>query len=291
MPNESDFLSWVKHQQETSAFVRLPAGDDLAILKWPANDLLLIGIDQVLDGVHFDSLAHSPRAIGRKAVNRNLSDCAAMGCLPAAAVASFALPKGAGLEYAKELYWGMRDATDPFDCPIVGGDTGTWNGKLAVSVAIIGRADGVQPITRDGAQAGDGIYVTGPLGGSILGRHMIFSPRIREGRALAMSGIVTTMIDLSDGLSRDLPRLCSGAIVEEGALPIHADARASRSDNLGPLVHALNDGEDYELLFTASAPPPLGIRIGSVTGVTGIYLRRIDGALEPLVSQGWEHRL
>jgi thiamine-monophosphate kinase len=291
MSSESDFLSWVKQQQQASAFVHLPAGDDLAILRWQSDDLLLIGIDQVLDGVHFDSLTHSPRAIGRKAVNRNLSDCAAMGCLPAAVVASFALPNGAGLDYAKDLYRGMRDAADPFDCSIVGGDTGTWNGKLAVSVAIIGRADGVQPITRSGAQAGDGIYVTGPLGGSVLGRHMTFSPRIREGRALAMSGVVTAMIDLSDGLSRDLPRICSGAIVEGGAMPIHADARTSRSDNLSPLARALNDGEDYELLFTASDPPPLGIRIGHVTGTTGIDLRRVDGVLEPLVSKGWEHRL
>jgi thiamine-monophosphate kinase len=290
MSTESDFLAWVKQQQATSG-VLLPAGDDLAILQWPSNDLLLIGVDQVLDGVHFDSTIHSPRAIGRKAVNRNLSDCAAMGCLPAAIVASFAMPTAVGIEYARELYMGMREAADVFDCPIVGGDTGSWGGKLAVSVTIIGRADGVKPITRTGAQPGDGIFVTGPLGGSILGRHMTFSPRIREGRELAKSGVVTAMIDLSDGLSRDLPRIAKGAIVEETALPIHDDARVVQANSQTPQERALHDGEDYELLFTASATPPLGARIGSVTGADGIYLRRANDTLDSLLSQGWEHEL
>ena len=295
MPTESDFLAWVKQQQQATSRVLLPAGDDLAILRWPSDDLLLVGIDQVLDGIHFDASIHPPRAIGRKAVNRNLSDCAAMGCLPAAAVVSFALPGGVGLDYATELYQGLRDAADPFDCPIVGGDTGSWNGKLAVSVSIIGRADGVKPITRTGARAGDGIYVTGPLGGSILGRHMIFLPRIREGRQLASSGVVTAMIDLSDGLSRDLPRICSSAIVEETGLPIHDDAKVAATESgighRSALAHALHDGEDYELLFSASAPPPVGTRIGTVTAQGGIALRRRDGTVEPVVSQGWEHGL
>jgi thiamine-monophosphate kinase len=291
MSTESDFLDWIKKQQQATPLVPLPSGDDLAVLNWPSDELLLIGVDQVLDFVHFDTSIHTPRAIGRKAVNRNLSDCAAMGCLPAALVASFALPAGVGLEYAKELYLGMRDAADPFDCVIVGGDTGTWKSKLAVSVTIIGRADGIRPITRVGAKAGDGIYVTGPLGGSILGRHMTFSPRIREGRELASSGVVTAMIDLSDGLSRDLPRLCSGAIVEEAALPIHDDARIPRANAGSPFWHALHDGEDYELLFTSPVPPPLGVRVGTVTGEEGIFLRLRGGALEPIVPLGWEHRL
>ena len=100
MPAEFDFISWIRSQQRTSELVQLAAGDDLAILKWNANDLLLVGADQVLDGVHFDSKIHSPRMIGKKAMNRNLSDCAAMACLPAAAVATVALPA--------ELRWNMR---------------------------------------------------------------------------------------------------------------------------------------------------------------------------------------
>src|SRR5947207_15700109 len=129
MPGEFDFIDWIRSQQQASEFVPVPPGDDLAVLKWAGDDLLLVGADQVLDGVHFDSKVHSPRDIGRKAMNRNLSDCAAMACLPASAVVTAALPRGASLEFAKEIYLGLREAADVFDFPIVGGDTGTWDGK------------------------------------------------------------------------------------------------------------------------------------------------------------------
>src|SRR5690349_16701509 len=170
MASESDFLDWIRLQQSTSPIVSLAAGDDLAVLKWPTNELLLAGADQVIEGIHFDSSKHTPQQIGRKAMNRNLSDCAAMACLPAAALAAVALPRGIGIEFAKELYLGLREAGDAFDCPIVGGDTASWDGKLVLSVTILGRAEGIAPITRAGAKANDGIYITGPLGGSILGR-------------------------------------------------------------------------------------------------------------------------
>src|SRR6059058_5199050 len=168
MPGEFDFINWIRSQQKPTKIVTHPAGDDLAILSWPEEELLLVGVDQVIDGVHFDSSKHSPRAIGRKVMNRNLSDCAAMACLPAAAVATVALPRGAGIEYAKELYLGLREVADPFYCSIVGGDTASWDGKLVMTVSILGRSGGVEPVTRSGAKPDDAIYVTGPLGGSLL---------------------------------------------------------------------------------------------------------------------------
>ena len=131
MPGEFDFIDWIRARSSASARVIVPPGDDLAVLKWDGDDLLIVGVDQVLDSVHFDSRVHSPRDIGRKVMNRNLSDCAAMACLPAAAVATAALPRGTSLDYAKELHLGMSDAAAPFDCAIVGGDTGSWDGKLA----------------------------------------------------------------------------------------------------------------------------------------------------------------
>src|SRR5437660_2076236 len=140
MPGEQDFINWITSQQKCSKLVQRAAGDDLAILKWPADDLLLVGVDQVLDGVHFDSAVHSPRQIGRKAMNRNLSDCAAMGCLPAAAVVSIAAKKGTGSPYLEELYLGMREAAKAHECEIVGGDTASWDGKLAVTVTVLGRS-------------------------------------------------------------------------------------------------------------------------------------------------------
>lgn len=296
MPGEFDFIDWLRSQHKPSAFVPVPQGDDLAVLKWPAKDLLLVGADQVLDGVHFDSKIHSPRLIGRKVMNRNLSDCAAMACLPAAAVTTAALPRGVGLEYARELYLGMRAAAEPFDCVIVGGDTGSWDGKLALTVTILGRSAGIPPVRRSGAKPGDGIYVTGPLGGSILGRHMTFEPRVSLARQLAATGRVTAMIDVSDGLSRDLRHICRdsgrGAILDASLIPIHDDVRALPLDGRTPIEHALNDGEDHELLLTGQFDEgeiPL-VRIGTVTEEKPILITQ-DGRTRPIRAGAWEHRI
>lgn len=296
MAGEFDFINWMRAQHQPSEFVPVPQGDDLAVLRWPPADLLLVGVDQMLDGVHFDSKIHSPRAIGRKVMNRNLSDCAAMACLPAAAVTTAALPRGIGLEYAKEIYLGLREAADPFDCAIVGGDTGSWEGKLLLSVTILGRSAGVWPITRSGAKAGDPIYVTGPLGGSILGRHLTFEPRIGLARTLAQTGRVTAMIDLSDGLARDLRHICResgvGAIIDAAQVPVHADAITVSRDGRSPLDHAMGDGEDYELLLTGRLDGldlPI-TRIGQVTADPRILLNH-NARMELLQPSGWEHLL
>lgn len=295
MPGEFDFIRWVMSQSGATDRVLVPPGDDLAVLKWDASDLLIVGVDQVLDGVHFDSKVHSPRAIGRKVMNRNLSDCAAMACLPTAAVATAALPRGISLDHVKELHQGMTEAGAPFDCQIIGGDTASWNGKLVLTLTILGRSAGIAPVTRTGAKPGDGIYVTGPLGGSILGRHMTFTPRVTLAREIATLG-ANAMIDLSDGLSRDLGHICIqskvGAILEAARIPIHEDAKKlAQRDGLPPLDHALNDGEDYELLFTASVDHSArATRIGTIVAERGAWLER-NGSREELVSKGWEHAI
>lgn len=296
MPAEFDFIDWIRSQQRAGGIVQLAAGDDLAVMKWQAEDLLLVGVDQVLDGVHFDSSVHPPRAVGRKVMNRNLSDCAAMACLPAAALVSVALPRGRDLEFARELYLGIKEAGEKFECPIVGGETGSWEGKLAATVTILGRSGGMLPISRAGAKPGNSIYVTGALGGSLLGRHMEFVPRIREARSLARTNLVTAMIDLSDGLSRDLAHICRasggvGALIDASAIPIHPDAIEMRRDGRSPLDHALHDGEDYELLFTAERPElgRHGTSIGVITSEPGIWLVKSDETREPLEPKGWEH--
>jgi thiamine-monophosphate kinase len=297
MPGEFDFIQWIRTQQKPSELAPLPAGDDLAILKWPEKDLLLVGVDQVLDGVHFDSTVHSPRQIGRKAINRNLSDCAAMGCLPAAAVVTIASPAGTGMDYLKELYLGIKEAGDKFNCEIVGGDTASWPGKLAVTVTILGRSAGIKPITRSGASPLEAIYVTGPLGGSILGRHLTFEPRIDLARQLAKNFRITAMIDLSDGISRDLAHICResdvGAHVWAKQLPVHQDAIETRRDGRSALDHALHDGEDYELLFTSpdKIPPTIAAAIGMTFRGSGVILRASDGSESPLAPHGWEHTL
>jgi thiamine-monophosphate kinase len=297
MPGEFDFIHWIRSRQSVGGIVSLAAGDDLAIVDWPQNDLLLVGVDQVLDGVHFDSAKHSPELIGRKVMNRNLSDCAAMACLPAAALVSVALPQAMSLEYARQLYTGIQQAGETFGCPIIGGETGTWEGRLAVVVTILGRSAGIEPIRRAGARAGDGVYVTGPLGGSIHGRHMTFTPRVELARKLAQQAPPnrpTAMIDLSDGVSRDLAHICAesgvGAVIDADSVPVHPDAMQIAPQEPGSgLHHALHDGEDYELLFTCPGRPVEGTRIGTITAERGIFLQMgtMRVVLEP---GGWEHR-
>nr|MBA2708880.1 thiamine-monophosphate kinase [Gemmatimonadaceae bacterium] len=236
---------------------------------------------------------------------RNLSDCAAMACLPEAAVAAVALPKRplaglALLDFAKELYVGLREAADVYSCVLVGGDTASWDGKLAITVTILARSAGIPPITRSGAKPGDHVYITGPLGGSILGRHMTFKPKIEQGRLIGLLGTlgaVHAMIDVSDGLSRDLKHICRqsgvGAIIEADCIPIHEDATAlCLRDGISALEHALHDGEDHELLFTGKPQPELegAIWIGRIVEGNEIQLRTQSG-LAPLEPKGWEHEL
>jgi thiamine-monophosphate kinase len=153
----------------------------------------------------------------------------------------------------------------------------------------------VAPITRSGAKPNDGIYVTGPLGGSILGRHMTFMPRIKEARMLAQSSPITSMIDISDGLSRDLARICQqsnvGAIIDAAAIPVHPDAvELSKKSGRDSLDHALHDGEDHELLFTCPGRPAIGIHIGQITADRSLVLAK-EGQNQPLVLKGWDYPL
>lgn len=295
---ELDLIHWIMQQHKPSAAVPIPPGDDLAAISWPAGDLVLVGIDQVLEGVHFDRNQHDPQSIGAKAVKRNISDCAAMGCQPVAVVVSAALPTGIGDDYAKALQQGVNIATR-YGCEVVGGDVGSWKGPLALTVAIIGRMPaGVSPVQRNGARPGDRIVVTGALGGSILGRHMTFEPRVELGLQLARTGQASAMIDISDGFAIDLNRICTasgvGTVIEADLLPIHDDAvELSRQTGKSALEHALYDGEDHELIacLPESAAIPEGvIEVGRITEGTGMLLRK-GGRLQTLQPRGWEHTL
>jgi thiamine-monophosphate kinase len=301
MPGEFDFIHWIRTQASSSrpsvTTVPIPIGDDLAAVRWDAADLLLVGVDQVLDGRHFDLRVHRPYDVGSKAINRNLSDCAAMAALPAYALTTLALPRTATLETAKAIHTGITDAAARFGCTIIGGDTASWDGPLAVTVTILGRSAGVPPVRRAGARAGDYLYVTGPLGGSILGRHLTFLPRVSLARQLATSFTLTAMIDLSDGLSSDLRHLCEasgvGALVDANAVPIHPDVdRLPGCPGMSRLDHALHDGEDHELLLASpdDIPPALATRIGRITSDDAVRLAR-DGSIAPLPAKGWEHPL
>ena len=300
---ELDFIEWIRSQGGMdSRAVPVGPGDDMAVVAC-GSEKVLVTVDQVLDGVHFVLSAHGPRAAGRKAMARSLSDVAAMAAVPLGAVASVALPKGFARADAEAIYHGMRSAADAFGCPVVGGDVGTWTGALAVSVTVFARPSAVKPVLRSGAKAGDAVCVTGQLGGAWHGRrHLEFTPRINEAIALAGRCELHAMIDVSDGLAADLAHLCEasgvGAVIQAADVPIHEDARAHCPDD--PLKAALYDGEDYELLFALSAAQadkliakrPGGIaviRIGEIVAEGGLSLVDAQGAREPIQPGGWEH--
>jgi thiamine-monophosphate kinase len=268
---EFDYIRWIREQTVTASGITVGPGDDCAVLAENRNRPCLVTTDMLLDGSHFILVEVGARRVGRKAIAVNLSDIAAMGGKPIAAFISVGLPrdisplsprgKGAGGEgvaqstelIAEELYLGMRDMADRFNTIIAGGDTNTWTGGLVVSVTLIGEPGPQGPILRKGARPGDWLFVTGPLGGSILGKHLDFTPRVAEGLALQQHAALHAMIDISDGLSADVWHLCEesgcGAVLFAERIPI-SDAAKSLSD---PLGHALGDGEDFELAFAVDA--------------------------------------
>ena len=295
--------SIVAHNGALPKHVTVPPGDDMACLRLGDHDLL-VAVDQIIEGVHFDRTSATLKQIGRKAVTRNLSDVAAMAGKPLATLVSAILPKGFSMSDAEALMAARRETAQAYDAPLIGGDTATNDGPLTLSVTVLATADGIDSIQRTGANLGDAIYVTGQLGGSTHEydgkiHHLDFEPRISLARTLAMSADTrpTAMIDLSDGLARDLPHLTSGAEIMAHLLPVSAVARQFAARDARPgWLHAVADGEDYELLFTANANAPMPkqldsvpiTRIGTVTDTPGITL--IDGTERiNLRGLGWEH--
>jgi thiamine-monophosphate kinase len=227
--------------------VLVGVGDDCAVLRGSGwNRFLLFKTDAVVEGIHFTRCT-PPALIGRKALARALSDLAAMGGRPVAAVITLGVSSRESSRRLRAIYRGMETTAKEYGVDLVGGET-TRAGQLFLNVALLGECRGYRPVLRSGARAGDLIFVTGRLGGSLKKRHLTFSPRLAEGEWLARKGFASALMDLSDGLGADLPRLAKasgcGFHLEESVLP-----RAR-----GATIRAvLNDGEDYELLFTV--PP------------------------------------
>ncbi len=216
-------------------------GDDCAVLRGAGrNHFLLFKTDAVVEEVHFTRRA-SPALVGHKALARAVSDIAAMGGKPVAAVITLGVPAAESPRRLRAIYGGLERAAKKYGVNLVGGET-TRAPRLFLSVALLGECRGHRPVLRSGARAGDFIFVTGRLG---AGRHLDFTPRLEEGAWLARRKFATALMDLSDGLGADLPRLAAasglGFQVEDRAIP---RARGASLDA------AWNAGEDYELLFT-----------------------------------------
>lgn len=231
-------------------------GDDTAVLPFPRSERLLLTTDPIVFGRHFDG-STSPRHAGAKLLKRNLSDIAAMGGRPRAGVLSLFLPAKTSLEWLQEFHAGIVSEAAKYRVTINGGDICETGEFLGASLALTGTTVDGRTVTRSGAGAGDRVYVTGALGGSLLGHHLHFEPRLEEGRWLARQNEVKAMMDLSDGLAKDLLELIppgSQVTIDLASLPISSAAREQSARSGRPAAaHALSDGEDYELLVALSS--------------------------------------
>jgi len=287
-----------------SDWLRVGVGDDAAAVELPGGAQAVLTTDMVVEGVHFEP--GTPfQQVGRKAVARSLSDVAAMACRPLCVVAAVCFGPGTGTGACKELVKGLHDAGREFSAPLVGGDVSSGPGPLCVSVTALGTEGPLGVLTRGGARPGDAVCVTGSLGGSLRGRHLWFRPRVSEALALAEGVELHAMIDLSDGLSTDALHVAEasgvGIALREADIPVSDDALAlSAETGRRPVDHALNDGEDYELLFClppgqarrvaaeGAAGTPVSI-IGEVVEGSESWLIGPGGARQPLRPCGWEH--
>ena len=302
---EFQLIDWIRQHSAPHPQVPVGIGDDAALLTPTPGEEVIVTTDMLMDGRHFMVGQTDPQLIGRKALAVNLSDIAAMAGRPLAAFISWALPRHGGRDLAQALYAGMAELAQTYHVAIAGGDTNSWDGPLVISITLVGETVGGRRILRSGARPGDWIFVTGPLGGSLRsGRHLTFTPRVREALDLVQRVPVTSMLDLSDGIASDLRHILDqsgvGATLDARAIPIHPDVDRTLPE-AEQLRRALTDGEDFELLFTVSptageqllaSPPPdwTPIGIGIIDEQLGCRLWTAQGT-EDLPHGGWEHAI
>jgi thiamine-monophosphate kinase len=312
MTSELDVVADLIARLPADSRLEVPPGDDAAVLRPPAQRRTVVTVDMLMEGTDFvlgpDCLGE---AVGHKALAVSLSDLAAMGSRPEAAVVAVALPRQAGAKLAEAIQAGIAAIAAEHDVALAGGDTNSWDGPLVISTTAIGSVQPGRAWRRDGARPGDLLVVTGSFGGSLLGRHLAVAPRCREAVAIAAAFAVHAAIDVSDGLSLDIARLAEAsgvaAVLDLDTVPVHPDAEALATrpgDGRTPLDHALADGEDFELVL--ALPPaearrliaaagelspgvPLTI-IGELESGSGLFARTADGR-RPLAAKGYVHDL
>ncbi len=300
-------------------------GDDGALVRLRGS-AVLVTADHMAEGVHFTRRGTPPEAVGYKLAAMNASDIAAMGGVPACALLSLALTDDVDDEYLNRLSRGLKRGAGKFGFRLVGGDTTASRGGIFASLTLLGTPAGKKPLLRSGARPGDLLCVTGHLGASCAGlaalegpsgsdcpsvrtavrRHLWPSPPLALGAALGKAALASAALDLSDGLSTDLARLCresgTGCEVRADRVPVRPfTVRAAAALGLDPLSSALHGGEEYELLFTVRPPAAgkverlarhLGVAvtvIGTVLPGSQRWLVSPEGHRTVLRPGGWQH--
>jgi len=324
MSSERDFLRRLQSMaRRRCPDLQIGIGDDAALITPRPGRQLVVMSDALVEDIHFRRRYVPAAAIGHKALAVNLSDCAAMGATPRFCLLSLALPPSAQ-PLAEDIIQGLLALADRAQVSLVGGDTTSSPQSIFVDVCLIGDIAPDCAVTRAGARPGDCLFVSGNLGAAAAAlqaleqeiappdaaseaRFLFPEPRLELGQYLAAHGLATAMLDISDGLSLDLARLCEasqvGAILEAEALPIAPAAVAITSDQAAARQLALDGGEDYELLFTVSPQQAATVAalsgaaivggvtltcIGRITAGRDITLR-VDGTIYPLPARGYDH--
>ena len=306
--NELELIARLLPALPRNDSVVVAAGDDCAVLDLGGPEQVLFKTDAVVEGVHFTAET-PPEKIGRKALARCLSDIAAMGGKANSALVTLALPKDFDPARVEGIYAGLNALAAEHGVAIVGGETTTNPGRVLISIALLGTVEQGGAVLRSGARAGDAIFVSGQLGGSIHGRHLDFEPRLPEARWLVKHFRPHAMIDLSDGLAGDLRHILTasqvGAELLGSAIPIaRAAKQAARADSSAKpaLLAALTDGEDFELLFTLASRQAVPLTdawrqqfpevpltcIGRITAQAGLRLHD-KGGVRVLHAHGYTH--
>lgn len=258
--NEFELIGRLAASLPSNSSVVKGAGDDCAVLDLGLPErLVLFKTDAVVEGIHFTAET-PPEQVGHKALARCLSDIAAMSGTPTAALVTLALPRDFDAAYVEKLYAGINALARRYDVAIAGGETTTNPERIFISIALLGTVPRNECLSRSGARVGDALFVTGELGGSISGKHLDFEPRLAEARWLTEHFSIHAMIDLSDGLAGDLRHVLRaskvGAELLASAIPISRSAKIQSKAETAtktPLLAALTDGEDFELLFAIAS--------------------------------------
>lgn len=292
---EFNLIQRVSRRMDLSADVIKGIGDDAAVLRYKKDKYLLFTADMLLEGRHFVK-SSGGYLIGKKSIAASVSDIAAMGGLPLSAVISLGVPSSLNVGFVDGLYRGIKEIAKKFKIDIVGGDTINAE-KIIINIALIGEVEKGSLVLRSSARPCDAIFVTGEIGGSIKGKHLRFTPRIKESRFLVKNYKINSMIDVSDGLIADLNHILEssdrGAVIYEDAIPVSRHAKNCKS--------AITEGEDFELVFTMPQKDvgrlckrwPFDTKLSVIGTICqrneGLYLIRKNGIKTKIKPIGYSH--